>query len=159
MRKAYFLLTALLLQLVSIGAYAQSNRLYVPGDPLITDVSQLTSNASDESEGQHIEYLIDQNENTFWHSDWHGKVTDPHYLQVTTSEVVNDGYIVMYMYRRKGQTVNHLTQAKLMGSSDGETWDELANWPKLSNATDGGQVATDPVAGEHRQQSHLLPRC
>lgn len=146
MRKIYFLLTALLLQFVSIGSYAQSDRLYVPGDPLVTDVSQLTSNASDEQEGQHIEYLIDQNENTFWHSDWHGKVTDPHYLQVTTSEVVNDGYIVMYMYRRKGQAVNHLTKAKLMASSDGETWDELANWPTLANATDGGQVATDPVA-------------
>ena len=36
---------------------------------LITNANQLSSNASDWQEGQHIEYLIDNDANTFWHSD------------------------------------------------------------------------------------------
>ena len=43
---------------------------------------QLSSNASDWQEGQHIEYLVDGNPNTFWHSDWHNQVYDasPYWL-------------------------------------------------------------------------------
>ena len=52
---------------------------------LITNANQLSSNASDWQEGQHIEYLIDNDANTFWHSDWHNQVTDPHYIQVDIS--------------------------------------------------------------------------
>ena len=33
--------------------------LYTQGEPLITDAAQLSSNASDKSEGLHIEYLVD----------------------------------------------------------------------------------------------------
>ena len=54
MRQFYLLLTALFLQLAGLGANAQtpSSPVASYGDGLITDVSQLTSNASDKEEGK-----------------------------------------------------------------------------------------------------------
>ncbi len=146
MRKIYLLLTVLFVQLFSIGSFAQTASPLVAslGDPLITDAAQLSSNASDADEGQHIEYLIDGDQNTFWHSDWHGKVTDPHYIQVQLNAPISDGYVVMYIQRRN--TANdHLAQAKLSASADGETWEDLAEF-KLGNATASAEVVTDPIA-------------
>ena len=128
MRKLYFMLSMLLMQCIGYSLSAQTSSTLVTslGEPLITDAAQITSNASDESEGQHLEYLIDNDQNTFWHSDWHGKVTDPHYLQVALTEPLTDGYIVMYLQRRNTDS-NHFTQAKLSASVDGETWEDLAS--------------------------------
>ena len=146
MRKLYFMLSMLLMQCIGYSLSAQTSSTLVTslGEPLITDAAQITSNASDESEGQHLEYLIDNDQNTFWHSDWHGKVTDPHYLQVALTEPLTDGYIVMYLQRRNTDS-NHFTQAKLSASVDGETWEDLASW-ELPNATALGEVVTDPIA-------------
>lgn len=94
MKQFYLLLTALFLQLASLGANAQT-QVASYGDPLINNESQLSSNASDEVEGKEIGNLIDGNPETFWHSDWHGKVTDPHYLQVELTEPISTGYLVM----------------------------------------------------------------
>ena len=42
-------------------------------DPgLVTESSQLWSNASDADEGKDIGYLLDSDFSTMWHSDWHG---------------------------------------------------------------------------------------
>lgn len=48
---------------------------------IITDVNQLSTNAQESTEGP-IENLLDENNATYWHTDWHGSVSDPHYLQV-----------------------------------------------------------------------------
>ncbi len=146
MRKYYFLLSALLLQCFSFGAFAQTSSAFVQGlgDPLITDVSQLSSNASDESEGTDLGVLIDGSVSTFWHSDWHGKVKDPHYLQVELMNSVQDGYIVMYLQRRDNSDTDcHLTKAKLSASEDGETWEDLAEW-ELGNAEAKAEVLSEP---------------
>lgn len=144
MRKLYFLLTALIVQCLSIGAFAQTPTS-VPGDPLITDASQLTSNASDSEEGKNLGDLIDGDPNTFWHSDWHGQVNDPHYLQVSVTEPVSDGYLVVY-FRRRNTPDNHLTRAKLSASADGETWDDLDAEMVLSNPTPGAEFVSDAYA-------------
>ena len=78
-------LIALLLFFAVNSLYAQS--LTQEGIPLITDACQLSSNASDQTEGQHIEYLIDGDADTYWHSDWHGVAPDLyHYVQVELNE-------------------------------------------------------------------------
>ncbi len=145
MRKYYFMLLALLLQCLSFGAFAQTSSTMVAGlgDPLITDAAQLTSNASDEAEGQDISLLIDGDASTFWHSDWHGAVSDKHYLQVELMNSLQEGYVVMYMQRRA--TANdHLVNARLSASEDGETWEDLADF-ELGSATSGAEVVSDPV--------------
>ena len=115
------------------------------GDPLITDVSQLTSNASDEEEGKELGNLLDGNPETFWHSDYHGKVTEPHYLQVQLTEPISTGYLVMYMQRRD-IAAGHLTNVRLSASADGEVWDDLAvpitkaySYVRVTN------IAKDPI--------------
>ena len=114
MRQFYLLLTALFLQLAGLGANAQtpSSPVASYGDGLITDVSQLTSNASDKEEGKELGNLLDGRVETFWHSDWHGEVTEPHYLHVQLTEPISTGYLVMYMQRRD-IAAGHLTNMRL----------------------------------------------
>lgn len=146
MRKFYILLTMLLLQLISVGSFAQkiSSLTGAYGEPLITDASQLSSNASDEQEGLNIEYLIDGLESTFWHSDWHGKVSEPHYIQVALNEPVTDGYLVVYMQRREVTNGNHLEEVKMTASADGETWEDFAEFT-LGNAVSLAEVVSEPI--------------
>lgn len=139
MKQFYLLLTALFIQLASLGANAQT-QVASYGDPLINNESQLSSNASDEVEGKEIGNLIDGNPETFWHSDWHGKVTDPHYLQVELTEPISTGYLVMYMQRRNSGA-DHLTKVRLSASADGEVWDDLADY-ELGNASAKAEVVT-----------------
>lgn len=153
MRKTYLFLTALLLQFLSVGVFAQTSSALVAeyGDPLITDPAQLSSNASDQDEGQHIEYLIDGDASTFWHSDWHGNVTDPHYIQAELLEPVTSGNIIVFLQRRNiADGAGHLKKAKLTGSADGETWEDLADI-EFDNATASAEVLSQviPVNGEY----------
>ena len=95
-----------------------------PGhDPvaLLTDAAQLSSNASDSSEGKNIGALIDGDVSTFWHSDWHGVCTDQyHYLQ-TALNVSYEGYVMLDITRRNA-TNDHPSQFLVEGSIDGETF-------------------------------------
>lgn len=151
MRKTYLFLTALLLQFLSVGVFAQTSSALVAeyGDPLIHDPAQLSSNASDSEEGQHIEYLIDGDASTFWHSDWHGQVTDPHYIQAELLAPVTSGNLVVYLQRR-GHHDGHLTKAKLSGSLDGETWEDLADI-EFGKAEASAEVLSQmiPINGEY----------
>lgn len=96
---------------------------YKKGDALITDVSQLSSNASDEAEGKDIGALIDGNPSTFWHSDWHQKVVAPHYLQVALNEPVS-GLIEVDVVRRNN-TFGHIVGMYVQGSNDAEEWTNI----------------------------------
>ena len=95
------------------------------GDPLITDAKQLSSNASDSAEGQHIEYLIDNDPATFWHTDWHNQVSDPlHYVQVKLkAEFAGD--VTLYLLRRNSAN-DHPTKMVISGSFNGTDYEDLA---------------------------------
>ena len=97
---------------------------YTKGEPLITDASQLSSNASDPSEGLHIEYLIDGNPATFWHSDYHKKYLEPGYIQVALNEPVS-GLIQVDMTRRQGASNGHVIHMFIQGSNDAENWTNI----------------------------------
>ena len=95
------------------------------GLPLISEAWQLSSNASDRDEGRHLEYLIDGNDNTFWHTDWHNQVSDRyHYLQVELKEAY-EGHMVIYMLRRN-TTNDHPTQMIVEASNDAKKWTSIA---------------------------------
>ena len=98
--------------------------VYLTGDALITDAAQLSSNASDEAEGKHIEYLIDGDINTFWHTDWHKKVNQTHYLQVALDKAVS-GMISAKITRRQGSTGGAVTRMYVVGSNDAEKWTNI----------------------------------
>ena len=123
MRKKLTSLFALMFLFVATALHAQS--LESEGTPLITDVSQLSSNASDEAEGKDLGALIDGDTETFWHSDWHGKCTDKyHYLQVALNEEFT-GDAAIWVYRRNSDN-DHPTAFLVQGSADGATWTDIA---------------------------------
>ncbi|GEM_PF-614197 len=114
----------------------------IEGTPLITDVSQLSSNASDWQEGQHLEYLIDEDWSTFWHTDWHGVVTDAlHYLQVDLREQVK-GELVLYMQRRNSGN-DHPSEMRVEASNDAKTWTYLTTLD-MPNARTAEESVSDP---------------
>ena len=100
------------------------SQTYTRGEKLITDASQLSSNASDKSEGLHIENLVDGNTNTYWHSDYHKEVLAPGYIQVALNEPTS-GLIQVYMARRSGAANGHVTRMFVQGSTDAETWSNV----------------------------------
>ena len=109
--------------------------------PLTGD--QLSSNASDFQEGQHIEYLIDGEANTFWHSDWHSQVFDTHYIQIDFTEPIS-GNIGLYVLRRLTPD-NHVTLMGVLGSNDHTNWDDLGTIT-LGNASSGQEYLSDPLS-------------
>ena len=128
MKKFYFLvmlvLSSLTLSAQEEGGFDISLYDYLlPGTELITDAWQLSSNASDEQEGLHIEYLIDGDINTFWHSDWHGKVPKPHYITVELAEPT-EGYVALVTGRRTSSTTCQYTNLIVKTSTDGVTYTE-----------------------------------
>ena len=104
---------------------------------------QLSSNASDWQEGQYIEYLVDGNPDTFWHSDWHGQVHETHYIQIDFDEPVG-GEIGLYVVRRR-ESANHVTLMGVLGSNNQLNWDDLGEI-SLGNASYGAEYTSDPVS-------------
>lgn len=97
---------------------------YIKGEPLITDVSQISSNASDSSEGKNIGALIDDNPATYWHSDYHSEVLAPPYLQFALNEPVS-GLIQVDVTRRQGAANGHVVHMYILGSNDAENWTNI----------------------------------
>ncbi len=136
-----FLSAMLLFMMGSITVQAQS--VEELGTPMITDASQLSSNASDEAEGLNIEYVIDGDASTFWHTDWHGKCQDQyHYLQVKLNEEFT-GDIVIAMTRRQVADNDHPTEMLVQGSNDGKTYTDIAT-VALPFAGKGTPTTADP---------------
>lgn len=147
MRKFYFVLTALLLQLLGTGAYAQTSSSLVTllGDPLIIDAGQISSNASDRDEGKNLGALIDDNPSTFWHSDWHNEVSDPHYLQFELFDPIESGNLVIYVQQReKNDGGGNLKQVRVSASEDGEEWTDLADI-EIEKDNGGAELLLDPI--------------
>ncbi len=92
------------------------------GNALIKNVSQLSSNSLDRAEGNNLEYLIDGNISTYWHSDYHKDVLAPPYLQVAFDEPIS-GLIQVEMTRRQNATNGHIVRMYVQGSTDAENWD------------------------------------
>ncbi|MBR4130139.1 MAG: discoidin domain-containing protein [Bacteroidaceae bacterium] len=112
---------------------------------LIKNVSQLSSPYSDSSEGQHLEYLIDGDASTFWHTTWHGLAegVDPfyyygegyeesglecHYLQISgMGNMVGD--CELYLREREGADNDRVKTLVVMGTdnlkNEDEDWDEI----------------------------------
>lgn len=116
---------------------------YTRVDTLITKASQLSSNASDSSEGQHIEYLIDGKSDTFWHSDWHKNVIAPPYLQVAFDEPVSG--LVQVEITRRNNDFGHIVRMFIVGSNDGETWTNIGYLEAPYGGTAGETIACLPV--------------
>ena len=120
--------------------------------PVTLTPDMLSSNASDYAEGRHLEYLLDGDPATFWHSDWHGQVTGTHYLQIDLAQPLS-GHIALYVQRRTTEA-NHITLLECQASQDGSRWTSLGTL-SLANATSGAEVTSSPVSLEGGECAHL----
>ena len=110
----------------------------------------LWCNAPDEVEGLNPEWMLDGNTNTFFHSDWHGKVSDTHFLQINLGEGNALSEFVLNYARRMGSYNNNRpTEIVILGSNDGENWTEART---LTQEADG--LPTE--AGDDSYTSDLI---
>jgi len=131
---------------------------YTKGEALITDASQLSTNAPDPSEGLHIEYAVDGNPNTFWHSDYHKKYLEPAYLQVALNEPVS-GLIQVDVTRRQGISYGHMVRMYIQGSNDAETWTNIG-YLETPYTNLNESVTSQPVdlGGSYKHLRFILTR-
>ena len=99
-----------------------------------TAAGYLWSNAPDQAEGLHPEYMLDGDVNTFFHSDWHNVVTDPHYLEVDMGEGKSISEFSLSYTRRMNNNNNRATEIIIEGSNDGENFTAIRT---LTEAEDG----------------------
>ncbi|GEM_PF-6415058 len=114
----------------------------VQGDPLFTKASQFTSPYTETSEGK-IEYLLDGDASTFWHSKWSGGnvAAGTHYFVLTLDDPITSD-ILLSMTRRSGATSDHPTQFKIYCSTDGTTFGTDAITIDLPFESAGEEVTT-----------------
>ena len=110
--------------------------------PLITDANQLSSPFTDPNEGA-LEFLIDGDHASFWHSDWSGGfVEGGHYLQIELHEYIT-GSFYLYMKRRVTHS-DHPSLVRITGSEtadfSSETLNILVNMP---NAESGAESSSE----------------
>ena len=111
-------------------------------DKVLLGKDNLFCNKPDPDEGKYIEYLVDGNYTNFFHTDWHDAGTAPHYIDITLLSPVEQFKIQTY-YRggKYGQCPVEIT---VLGSNDGEQWDEIAN---MEDDGKGGSSYTTPTLG------------
>ena len=117
------------------------------GEKLITSADQLYSECSDEEEGQHIEYLLDDDPNTFWHTSWHfgwNEIT-PHWIQINLSNPV-EGELMIYMLRRN-YWATHPVEVRITCASSADFADEtiVAENVTISNPYQGAEGYSTPI--------------
>lgn len=98
-----FILTFLMSGIVTtVGQItASSSTLYVKGgQPLLTSWSSFSSNASDPAEGTNFWHLIDFNEYSIWHSNYH-ELFPGHYLDFRFDYNVRDRDVKIRIVRRR----------------------------------------------------------
>ena len=92
----------------------------------IKRVDQLSTNAPS-AEGP-IAGLIDNNNETFFHTSWRERVGEPHYLQVALDEPLQK--IAVYCKKRYHYNKNRPTQITILASNDGTNFNEVAMMPE-----------------------------
>ena len=109
----------------------ENSKELTQGDELITKAEQFSSPWSDSDEGTDFGTLIDKNNTTYWHTDWHSGSVDnhTHYLQVELAEPI-DGLVRLTITRRQASN-DHITKWSVYGSNDAEAEDDA--WVKVAN--------------------------
>lgn len=105
-------------------------------DGLVTDASQLSSNAPDKDEGKNIGNLLDANPSTMFHTDWHGEYdVEYHSLTADLSKAVST--LVVKMWRRMNNDWGSIHNGdnnpapktfRVSGSNDGSTWTSIGDF-------------------------------
>ncbi len=108
------------------------------GDNLITEATQLSSEYSDPDEGKSLAALIDEDANTFWHTNWHAMPAEGTHptLDIELAEPISGDIQMTFM--RRNVVHDHATGMQILTSTDGINYAE-ATQVELPFAA-GGEV-------------------
>ena len=126
------------------------NTTYTYGEKLITDVSQIYSNNSSVAEGQHLEYMIDGTNGTYWNSAWDTETENAtHYLRFESSDEAGWPDSVAFYFEERNDNTWHRapTKMRVSVSNDAEEWKEVEPVLEQGDITsrDFNTHSTDPV--------------
>ncbi len=110
---------------------------------LITDASQFASNNKEATEGS-FEGLIDGDNTTFFHSNWHGGGPEPHDLQVMLNDNEETNFLVKYESRNSsGYRNDRPVKMSIYGGTveNGVVTFETTAFANLTTADGIGEVA------------------
>lgn len=128
-------------------------------DCLITQVSQLLSNAAHKStdpytngkgvwgdtpDGGGYPALIDNDSSTYFSTAWQGDIAEPHYLQVAFTHPVN----MYWLEYRKHSDSNRPTKFAVYGARADADTSAVASWEYINDITLGTE--SDVVASENQ---------
>lgn len=86
------------------------------------------------SDGGGVAALLDDNDNTFMHTDYSSRYFEPHYIQVDLGEGTTSKYIT-FSYRARHNNQNNNPETMIVkGSTDGVTYEDITT---LTNLPDG----------------------
>lgn len=148
-----FAMSAMVGSLPVMAQFDAAANGFDPDSKLILDASQLSSPASDDDEGKHIEWLVDDNVTTFWHSDWHGKVSGPHYIQVELPCEIT-GYYQLVFGRRNSSNTCQPTEMLVQQTADGLNWTDVKKVELEWKGDDDQGVSTSSL----RSSASEVPR-
>ena len=104
---------------------------YALGDSIITSVDQIYANNWSTNEGMHLEYLIDNNLDTYWNSTWEDgteqDAANPHYLRFYDESGFPDSIQVKYAMRQNDSWHRVFARMRVEVSNDTENWTALPN--------------------------------
>ena len=97
--------------------------LYAAYNKVPLSVDMLSSNAQEPNEGP-IANLIDNNSATFFHSAWSFAIADPHHIQINLKDAITK---FRFDYQNRNNSNGKPTDVKIMVSSNGSDWTEIAH--------------------------------
>ncbi len=111
---------------------------------------------SGKTDGQGLSGLLDEETSTFFHSDYSGKATGTHYLQVDLGASHNVGQF-KFNYTTRDNGNNCPTAILVEGSADGETFNQLATYTAANDALPNGNALSweSPVISNSNNYRYL----
>ena len=113
-------------------------KLYGAFNKIPLTAGMLSTNAQEPSEGP-IENLIDENPASYFHSAYSFPVSDAHYIQINLKEPITK---CGFDYQNRNNYNGKPLEFRIMVSSDGETWTELAHVDSGLPTTPGSKYSS-----------------
>ena len=136
----------------ALVAQAKDDQYITEREALITSTSQFSSPFTDPQEGS-FENVLNDDANSFWHSDWHNgePPMHTHYFQVSFEEPI-EGNIQCFM-RRRNALNDHITllsvyatnDVNLLDSEEEEDWDYIELYDLSKPVGAGTTVYSNPL--------------
>ena len=123
-----------------------------PSSPFYLSTNACHNTLNNASDGQGLAGLLDENVATYFHSDYNGKVSGTHYLQVDMGASNLSDLAFYYTTRDNGN--NCPTTIEVWGSTDGTTFnDKLYTFTGLP--TDGAKTWESPMLSKAKDYRSL----